>query len=157
MGADDPRPHSPWRPAAIHRHERDGAIHKDGSTLTTDPRSRKHHILMGGAAIGVLIGVVIAAAAVYSASATVKVVVVNDETTELRLSGCVDDASDIAPTLTAQVDVPKRAAVGCNVFSFGTYKGCLVLHGSRPKSEKQARISVLLDSGINQAACEKTN
>jgi hypothetical protein len=125
--------------------------------LTTDPRSRKHRILVWGAAIFVFIGVVIAAAAVYSASTTVKVVVVNDETTELRLSGCIDDASDIAPKLTVQVDVPKRSSVGCNVFSFGTYKGCLILHGSRSASEKPARISALLDPNINQARCEKTN
>ncbi len=107
-----------------------------------------------GAAFCALVGALIAAAAVYSTITTVQVAVVNDETTELRLSGCVDDSSDIAPKRTAEVDVPKRSSVGCDVSSFGTYKGCLILHGSRPDSEKPARISALLDPSINQAACE---
>lgn len=130
-------------------------IDKGVRTLTTNPRRRNRRILLWLLAFSVLVGVAIAAAAIYSASVTVRVVVLNDETTELRLSGCVDDASDIAPKLTAQVDVPTRSSVGCNVFSFGTYEGCLVLHGSRPESERPARISVLLDRHVSQAACEK--
>ena len=131
--------------------------YEDGYTLMTEPRARKHRVVVWGVAFCVLLGAGIVAAAVYSASTTVRVVVVNDETTELRLSGCVDDASDIAPKLIAQVDVPKRSSVGCDVFSFGTYKGCLILRGLRTESEKPARISVLLDPSINQAVCEKTN
>lgn len=149
-------PHRPWfhGPLVACRAGVLGGIRGRWFALTTKQREWKRRLLTWALAACGLVGIVIVAAAVYSTATTVQVAVLNDETTELRLSGCVDDSNDIAPALTVQIDVPKRSSVGCNVSSFGTYKGCLILHGSRPDSERPARISRLLDPHINQAGCE---
>lgn len=104
----------------------------------------------------IVIATVIAAAALYSATSTVQVTVLNDKKGELRLSGCVDDADDVVNGATANVDVPKGASLGCNVFSFGSYEGCLVLHGSHTISGAGPSVRLSsLDRQIDQAACEK--
>ena len=113
-------------------------------------------LLLWVLALGVIvIATVFAAASIYSASRTVQVTVLNDQKVELRLSGCVDDADDLSGGATASIDVPKRVPIGCNVFSFGAYEGCLVLRDSDAVS-RAARVARLssLDRHIDQAACE---
>lgn len=103
--------------------------------------------------VGILLAVIVAFA-VLDVATMKHVGVVNTGPNDVRLSSCVDDALDLAPGQSSEVEVPKSSRVGCDVFMNQKYAGCLVL-----QSRDAAPVDIVsrLDRQTTQGSCEKVD